>query len=105
VVSFTYRLIFVPNGNVNGRGKYLANIMLVPLKVSVSWGYHFTAQMKIPTVWNSGTPTDPIAAAQLVLSMDVGTVVKRMHQSVPVLVRADGQTMTYSGEEEIPHLK
>lgn len=73
VIHFDYSVIFTPGGRLNGNGRYLANVSVIPAKVSVSWGYKFSAQAQVSGITNAGSSSDPIAALQLVLTWTIDT--------------------------------
>src|SRR5207245_463280 len=89
-VDLTYRVAFTYGGGVNGKGRYLSNISLVPANLSVIWGFNVNAQAAIPNVTNAGTTDQPVAAAEVQLQWTVKTVMKEDRQSTSYYVRGDG---------------
>ena len=90
VADFTYRVMFTPGGNLQGRGRYLTEVTILPADLAVSWGYKFNAQATVPSVVNSGTKQNPVASAQLVMKWSVDTVLRHMESSTAYVVRGDG---------------
>jgi hypothetical protein len=74
VVKFRYSIIFSHSGSFNGKGAYLTSTQIIPESVEVSWGYDFSAQMKLGGIQNMGTKQSPIAAAILIMEYQVETV-------------------------------
>jgi hypothetical protein len=91
VITFQYRVGYTPGGTYQGQGQYLANVTVTPVNVNVAWGYAFNAQVSIPSITNAGTTTSPIAAAQILVSWTVDTIVMHTQQSAQYYVRGDGQ--------------
>ena len=73
MIQFDYVVVFTPGGRINGKGRYLANVSVIPAAVNVFWGYKFSAQAQVSKIDNTGTSTDPIAAMQLLLSLTIDT--------------------------------
>ncbi len=82
MVSFSYRVVFTPNGKYQGVGDFLTNVAIEPVEVDVSWGYQLDAQFEAMEVLNIGSEENPIAAVELQLRWSVDTLVqKTLHQS------------------------
>jgi hypothetical protein len=90
VVSFQYRLSYTSGGSYNGQGQYLSHVTVSPENVTVLWGYTFNAQVSVPNVTNAGTSSNPLAAAEVLVSWTVDTVLKHEQQSSDYYVRGDG---------------
>jgi hypothetical protein len=90
VVNFNYRVFYTYGGNVNGKGHYLTQVTVVPADLSVSWGYTFGMTASVPSVTNSGTATDPVGAAQILLNWKVDTVLKHIENTQSYYVQGDG---------------
>jgi len=98
VIRFHYRVSFSYGGNIDGVGRYLANVMVEPAQLSVAWGYTFNAQNRILQVLNAGSSADPIAAMQLSVAWTVDTVVAHEQMSDTFEVRGDGGMSASVGE-------
>lgn len=90
VVKFSYKVLWTYGGRYKGKGKYLTNVSVLPTTVDVMWGYNFSSHIKIPTVVNVGTETDPIAGIQVDLYWNVQTVIKVSSGEASYFVRGDG---------------
>lgn len=93
VVDLAFRVTLTPRGTYNNRGKYIANLVVLPEVVDVAWGYTVEAAAKIHEVINRGTVEDPIAAAQLSVGWTVKTILKNSTTQNSLFVEGDG-TMT-----------
>jgi hypothetical protein len=99
VVDFKFRVIYTSGGNVNGVGRYLTNVTIVPDDVSVSWGYTFNASNSVVGLTNAGTSADPMAAMQLQLTWSVDTVIKHDGSNASFYVRGDGTLVDLGGTD------
>ena len=90
VVDFAYRIIFTYGGSVNGKGKYITQMQVMPANLSVAWGYTFEASADANTITNAGTSANPVAALQALVSWRVKTVIKDMQSTNSYYMRGDG---------------
>ncbi|MGZ3698587.1 MAG: hypothetical protein ACXWPM_06645 [Bdellovibrionota bacterium] len=91
VVDFTYRLLYTYGGNVNGQGRFLAAVTVIPANLTVAWGYTFNASTAVPTVVNAGTKVDPVAQMQVQIKWSVDTVLNHAETTQAYSVRGDGE--------------
>jgi len=89
-VDFTYRVLFTPGGNINGRGAYLTQVTVIPADVHVVWGFTFNMKASVPSITNAGTSQSPVAGAQVQVAWDVNTVVSHNEEIANYYVRGDG---------------
>lgn len=71
VVTFVYTITFSYGGRLDGQGRYLTGVMIVPDEVSLAWGFDFNSEFKVHAITNHGTKADPVAGATLELSYTV----------------------------------
>jgi hypothetical protein len=90
VVSYTYCVVYTPGGDYNGVGQYLNHIQIVPSEIQVSWGYTLNAITSVPSVFNKGTSSNPIAAAEVHMQFTVSTAIKKDIQEHVYYVKGDG---------------
>lgn len=67
IFSLTYTVVHQYGGNYEGKGKYLANVSIVPSKVDVAWSYKLDLKTTKVQTTNVGTAENPVAS--LVMSM------------------------------------
>ena len=67
VLHFTYTLQYTYGGSLNGKGRYLDRVTIIPSRISVSWAFAFNASVQITSVYNIGSIDDPVAAIELML--------------------------------------
>lgn len=78
VVRFTYRIILLYGGSVNGVGKYIGYASVEPLEMTTAYMYTFNAKASVETVFNMGTSLNPLAGMILNINWTVETVLKKL---------------------------
>lgn len=102
VARLTYSVIAIYGGGLNGTGRYLQDVRVVPDQLEVAWGYHVDASVAIPGVFNAGTAADPVAAMTLIHRFRVQNPLKIYECSQHFTVRGDGRidlTVPSPGDE------
>lgn len=90
VVDFTFRLVYTYGGGLSGKGMYLTNVAFVPANLEVAWGYTYNAKSSVVNVTNAGTHDSPVAAAEVMFSWSVDTILKHSEGSSSYYVKGDG---------------
>ena len=90
VVRFSYRIIYLQGGSVNGKGHYVGYATLQPSDVYVAWGFKFNAQGSAPAIYNMGTKQDPIGALTLNMKISIDTVMNHIEQTQAFNVTGKG---------------
>jgi len=90
VVKFRFRLQYTYGGGRTGKGKYLANVTVMPAQIDVMWGYTFDANVEVEQAVNLGTASNPVAGLELNLKWGVKTVLKQSDNSFHFFVQGDG---------------
>lgn len=90
VVRLRVRVQFTHGGGHDGRGRYLANVTMLPEDVHVIWGYRLDASVDVGQAINLGTSSDPLAGLELNLKWMVKTPVKESRSSVQFFIQGDG---------------
>lgn len=91
VAVYSYRISFVYGGNVDGVGKYIANLTVTPVDMRVSWGFNFSSQVQIPSTFNLGKKADPLAGMQVFVFWSIGNALKVEQRSSLFNVTGDGR--------------
>lgn len=76
VVKFRYSVIYSYGGTYNGKGAYITGAHMVPDSVMTSWGFTFSATMKLNGLTNLGTKENPVAGAVLAMEYTVETILQ-----------------------------
>lgn len=91
VVDYTFRIVYTYGGSLDGTGKYLNNISVVPSNLEVSWGYSFKSEVEVADPVNLGTKTNPVAGVELRVIWKVDTVMKHQTKSLDLFIEGDGK--------------
>lgn len=91
VVKHVYRISYLPGGSVNGTGKYIGYATVLPVEVNVAWGYKFSSDAQVPTVFNMGTSASPKAGMQVNVNWKVETVLKKTESTDSYFVSGTGE--------------
>lgn len=76
VVKFRYSVVYSYGGTYQGRGAYLTAAQIIPESIMTSWGFDFSATMKLGGIQNHGTKEDPVAGAIMIMEYRVETVLQ-----------------------------
>ncbi|MGE3974050.1 MAG: hypothetical protein AB7F59_05940 [Bdellovibrionales bacterium] len=91
VVDFTYKVIYTYGGQLDGRGQYLSQVMIVPTNLKVAWGFTFDAKARVDNVVNAGSRSAPVGAIQISMDWTIKTPIKYVQERETYYVRGDGQ--------------
>lgn len=94
VVTFRYRVTYTAGGSYLGSGKYLTNVSVIPTYVNVAWGFKFDAEASVPNITNAGSAKAPLAAAEVLVTWTVHSVLSHQGESSGYYVRGDGLFQT-----------
>ena len=89
VVNFQYQVILYANGKHNDKGKYLANLQIVPQFVDVSWGFKFDSLVEVGDVMNMGTTEDPIVGMHMQIQYKIHSMMKHSQGIDSFFVKGD----------------
>ena len=78
VARFTYRIVLLYGGSVNGIGKYIAYATIEPLEIISTYMYSFDASASVASVYNTGSKENPVAALILNINWTVETIFKKV---------------------------
>lgn len=73
VVKFRYSVIFSYGGTYQGKGAYITAAQIVPESIKTSYGFTFSAHMKLNGIQNHGTKESPVAGAIMAMQYTVET--------------------------------
>ncbi|MBY0553053.1 hypothetical protein K2P97_00895 [bacterium] len=77
VVRFTYRIVLLYGGTVEGVGRYIGYAAVEPLEMTTAYMYTFNAKASVEAVYNMGTSKDPLAGMILNINWTIETVLKK----------------------------
>lgn len=96
VVRFEYMVIFSHSGTFNGAGKYITGAEIVPVSVKTSFGWDFSATMKLGGIMNNGTVADPIAGVNLTIKYKMDSWSSAFERNDLIYINGAGQIKSYS---------
>jgi len=91
VVSIDYVVSGYYGGNLDGKGAYLANVTILPLKVWVAFGYSLNSRVEAGAPINVASQDAPVAGLPLDLVYSIGTILSRTEYRLMYFVTGDGQ--------------
>lgn len=92
VVKFVYRVILLHGGTVSGTGRYIGYAAVEPVSIYTMWGFTFNASAAVPTVYNLGSRTAPVAGMIMNINWTVETVFQKFNE---------GHSLTLDGRGNI----
>lgn len=97
-----FRLVYEAGGNYKGKGKYLANVTVIPADITIPTRRDFYARTSVVQIVNQGSAANPIAGMTILLEWGLtGTLLHLPTiQSVAFHVRGDGtsEVLSTAGE-------
>jgi hypothetical protein len=81
VVKFRYSVIYSFGGTYNGKGAYITAAQIIPDSIMTSWGFDFSAHMKLGGIQNHGSKENPVAGAIMIMEYRVETVLQASLES------------------------
>jgi len=73
VVKFRYSVIFSYGGTNQGKGAYITAAQIIPVSILTSFGFDFSATMKLVAITNHGTKENPVAGVLMSMQYTVET--------------------------------
>jgi len=90
VVKFSYKVLFSYGGSYNGKGRYLANVIIVPGSIRTSFGWDFSATMKLSGIMNHGTKENPIAGVMVTVKYQMNSWVAAFERNDTIHITGNG---------------
>lgn len=100
VVNVRYQVLRTWGGSYNGKGKYLTNVTVKPLRATVAWGYRLNMNVEIPSVTNEGTAEAPLAAMLMNVGWSIKTIIKNDTGTSVYSLKGDGAYREMGGPFE-----
>lgn len=91
VLKFEYSVWYSYGGNLDGKGKYLSSIIVVPSYVQLSPGWTLNSTMKVGGVTNHGTKKDPIAGVTLLVNYALSSTLGVVDKTDIIHIKANGE--------------
>lgn len=91
VVTMEFLVYFSAGSSFNGKGKYIQNAMVVPSMIHVTWGWDVTATMKLLSISNQGTRSQPVAGAVMQMNYTVKNLITHLEKNHLIDINGNGQ--------------
>jgi hypothetical protein len=91
VVNYEFQVVFYANGAFENRGRFLANLQVIPQRVEVAWGYRMDSNFQVADIINMGTKANPIAGAHFEIQYRVHSLLKRIQGVRSFFVRGTSE--------------
>jgi len=91
VVYLSYRVLWLPGGQVKGQGNYIGYATVQPVSISVNWGFELNAEVTIPTVFNMGSQSSPVGGMQVNMNYRVESIVTKIDEGQAFFINGLGQ--------------
>jgi hypothetical protein len=95
-VDFEYMVIYSYNCSYNGAGKYIQSALVQPVRVKTSYGWDFSASMRLSGIMNHGTKADPMVGAMLTIKYSFVSWGTALERNDTLHITGDGQLKTYT---------
>lgn len=95
VVKIEFVVMFSYGGSYEGKGRYITSAQIIPSKVYAAWGFNVDARMKLNSITNKGTASNPVAAAVLNFSYTVKTVFQHDENHMSFYIDGNGGLTTF----------
>lgn len=90
VVNFRYDVVYAYGGSYNSKGAYLTAAQIIPVRINTSFGFDFSATMKLNGLQNHGSKESPIAGAILTMQYEISTVMQSSLESSTFHIMGNG---------------
>lgn len=90
VVDLRLKVSAMWGGGMNGKGKYLANVIVVPSSIYVLWGFFLDVWTENREPVNSGTSKDPVAGLGFDIRFKYGNALNLQEGAQDYFIKGDG---------------
>lgn len=95
ILRFDYRVILLAGGDVGGVGRYIGYATVHPMTVNIPYLTNFDVNVKVDSVYNTGTSRNPVAGMVMNISI-------RATSSIPLMpIRELGHSLVLDGNGSI----
>ncbi len=91
VIDLRLKVSAMYGGGLNGRGKFLANVIVVPSSVYVMWGFNCSVWSEHRDPVNLGAKDNPVAGLGFDIRYSYGSVVNTQNGTADYFVTGNGQ--------------
>lgn len=101
VMRLKYVVSFFYGGHAReGKGRYLTNFTVKPVRFDIKWGFKFLMDVKISDPMNAATPEDPLAYLQADMTWNLSSPIKNERGFQTYAVYGNGEFKDISPEDK-----
>ncbi len=93
VISYTYRVVFHHSGTLDGKGRFLANVTVIPEDVRVAWGFTLTSKVEAGDVVNYGKKSNPLPGLMMQVEYKIQSKFASSSGRESFVIKGDGSSM------------
>ena len=88
-----FLLHFTPGKSYEGKGQYITNASLIPLKANALYGWDISATMEVAGIDLKGKKENPLATATLALNYKLNSVLTALNETVVIDIDGKGKVV------------
>jgi hypothetical protein len=88
-----FLLHFTPGKSYGGKGQYITNASLIPLKANALYGWDISATMEVAGIDLKGKKDNPLATATLALNYKLNSVLTALNETVVIDIDGKGKVV------------
>lgn len=90
-VAFNFKVVYSYGASLNGAGKYLTNVMVVPVSINAKHGWELTSTMSLTGIMNHGTKADPVVGAMINVKYTMNSMFSAYERNDTIHITGNGQ--------------
>ena len=91
MVKYRYSVMLFHGGNLNGKGKFISNLTVIPSAASAGFSFSFDSRAEVGDPVNAGTKENPVPGVILQIHYTISSLVKKSQGVWAYLVTGEGQ--------------
>lgn len=88
-----FLLHFTPGKSYEGKGQYITNASLIPLKANSLYGWDLSATMEVAGIDLKGKKENPLATATLALNYKLNSVITAINETIVIDIDGKGKVV------------
>lgn len=82
---------FTPGKSYEGKGQYITNAVIIPLKANALYGWDISATMEVTSIDLKGKKDNPVATATLALNYKLSSVLTALNETIVIDIDGKGK--------------
>ena len=95
IVVIEYKVMYSYGGSLDGAGKYLTSVIIIPGRIVAKTGWTVDAEMKVAGVMNHGSRANPVAGVLLTMKYQMNSLSSSTERNDTIHITGDGQFRQY----------